>query len=302
MTASQMNKDHDRAVLEQRIANLEHDNAVLRQRITELESNEQRFVSFMNHLPGAAFINNNSQCVIYANDWYFRQFGWNPADVLNRPYRDILSAEMAAYFTQQDQEVLSDKAVHVYEDVVDMPDGTRSYLTTKFPILRPDGSMDIGGFTLDMTERKHAERAMQQIEQERQQFQQEIIDAQRAAIRELSTPLIPLTDTVVLMPLIGTIDSQRMQQVMETLLEGVAARQAGTAILDITGVTIVDTQVANALIQMAQAVRLLGTQVILTGINPVMAQTMVHLGIDLTSICIKSNLEQAIRTALQPSA
>ncbi len=291
--------EQNNETLHQRIAELEHNTAALHQHIADLENNEQRFISFMDHLPGAAFINSSTTCVTYANDWYFRQFGWNPADVLNRPYHDILPPKMAAYFAEQDQDVLVNNAVRVYEDVVDMPTGTRYYLTTKFPIPKPDGSADIGGFTLDITERKQAEQAMQQIEQERLQFQQELIEAQQAAIRELSTPLIPLTKTVVLMPLVGTLDSRRTQQVMETLLEGVAARQADTVILDITGVQIVDTQVANALIQATQAVRLLGAQIMLTGIGPVIAQTMVHLGIDLHSIHTQSNLEQAIRTVLR---
>jgi PAS domain S-box-containing protein len=143
----------------------------------------------------------------------------------------------------------------------------------------------------DMTEQ-------QRQEEERAILQQQIIEAQRAALRELSTPLIPLSHTVVLMPLIGSIDSGRAQLVMETLLEGIAAHQADTAILDITGVSVVDTQVANALIQAAQAVRLLGAQVVLTGIGPTMAQTLVHLGADLRSIVTRGSLQSAIVEAL----
>ncbi|MFP4440302.1 MAG: STAS domain-containing protein [Chloroflexaceae bacterium] len=100
------------------------------------------------------------------------------------------------------------------------------------------------------------------------------------------------------MPLIGTIDSQRAQQVMEALLEGVAQHQADLVILDITGVSVVDTQVAQAFIQAAQAVRLLGAQVMLTGIQSQIAQTLVHLGVDLSGIQTQGSLQAGIAAAL----
>ncbi len=150
------------------------------------------------------------------------------------------------------------------------------------------------GIVRDISERKQAE-------QERAALLQQVIDAQRAAIRELSTPLIPISDTTVIMPLIGTIDSARTIQIMETLLEGVARNRATIAILDITGVQIVDTQVASALIRAAQAVKLLGAQVIITGIRPDVAQTLVHLGIDLSGILTRGTLQSAIEYALTQS-
>lgn len=148
------------------------------------------------------------------------------------------------------------------------------------------------GFVQDLTERK-------QQEAERAALQQQIIDAQQNALRELSTPLIPISDDVVIMPLIGTIDSRRAQQVLEALLEGVAHYQADLVILDITGVQIVDTQVAQAFIHAAQAVRLLGAQVMLTGIQPQIAQTLIHLGVDLQGIITYGSLQAGIAAALQ---
>ncbi len=136
-------------------------------------------------------------------------------------------------------------------------------------------------------------------EQERLELQQQVIEAQRDALRELSTPLIPISDNVVIMPLIGTVDSQRAQQIMETLLEGIASYQAELAILDITGVQIVDTQVANSIIRTAQAARLLGASVVLTGIQPRIAQTLVTLGVDLSTIITHGTLQAGIAYALQ---
>lgn len=143
-----------------------------------------------------------------------------------------------------------------------------------------------------------AERTAKQATEEAQKVQQQLIHAQRDALRELSSPLIPISDDVVIMPLIGTIDSQRASQIMEALLEGIARYKAKLVILDITGVSTVDTQVAQALIQTAQAVRLLGAQVMLTGIQPQIAQTLVHLGVELPDIITRGTLQAGIGYAL----
>lgn len=135
-------------------------------------------------------------------------------------------------------------------------------------------------------------------EQERLALQEQVIVAQQAVLRELSTPLIPLSESVLVMPLIGSIDSSRAQQVLEALLEGVAQAQVRTAILDITGVRVVDTQVAGALIRAAQAVRLLGAQTIITGIRPEIAQTLVGLGLDMSGMTTCATLQRGVALAL----
>lgn len=145
----------------------------------------------------------------------------------------------------------------------------------------------------DVTERKQAEAALVNAK-----LQEEVIRAQEAALAELSTPLLTLGNGVLVMPLVGTIDSRRAAQVMERLLEGVSEANARAVILDITGIPIVDTQVANAFIRAAQAVKLLGAQVIITGIRPEVAQTLVSLHVDLSGIITRSTLESGIADAL----
>jgi rsbT co-antagonist protein RsbR len=173
------------------------------------------------------------------------------------------------------------------------PDGTEIPVqSTGFVTRDMQGNINaVMGLFRDITEQ-------QRSEQERAALQQQIIDAQRDALRELSTPLIPISDEVVIMPLIGAIDSNRAQMVMEALLEGIARHQASLVILDITGVSLVDTQVAQAFIQAAQAVRLLGAQVMLTGISPQIAQTLVTLGVDLGEIITHASLQAGIAAAL----
>jgi rsbT co-antagonist protein RsbR len=145
----------------------------------------------------------------------------------------------------------------------------------------------------DITERRMVQEALRlRAEHE------EVIQAQAASLQELSTPLLTITDGVVVMPLIGAIDSARAQQVMEALLSGVAEQHATTAILDITGVTVVDTQVADVLVRAAQATQLLGAQAIITGIRPEIAQTLIGLGVDLSGITTRSTLQSGILCAI----
>lgn len=139
------------------------------------------------------------------------------------------------------------------------------------------------------------------LQAERVRLQEEAIQAQAMIIAELSTPLIPITEQIVLMPLIGHIDSHRVERVLSTLLEGVVATKAAYAILDITGLPIVDTQVASTLLQAAQAVRLLGTGVIVTGIRPEVAQTLVGLGLSLDGIETRSTVQAGIALATERS-
>lgn len=137
-----------------------------------------------------------------------------------------------------------------------------------------------------------------QAEEARTQLQQQIIEAQELALQELSTPLIPLSKDTLVMPLIGTLDTRRMQDALEVLLEGVAHSKALAVILDITGVPVIDTHVAQSLVRSAQAVQLLGSQLVLTGIRPEVAQMLVSLGIELSGIVTRSSLQSGIEYAL----
>ncbi|EYF06097.1 PAS domain-containing protein [Chondromyces apiculatus] len=171
---------------------------------------------------------------------------------------------------------------------------------------RPDGSTFPGQLSSFAIQDEQGEiravgsilRDQRRSEQERAALREEVILAQERAIRELSSPLIPLAQGLVLMPLLGTIDASRANQIMETLLAGIAAQRAQIAILDVTGVKNVDTAVANALIRTAQAANLLGTEVVLTGIGPDVARILVELGANLGSVKTRGTLQSAIAYAL----
>ena len=126
-----------------------------------------------------------------------------------------------------------------------------------------------------------------------------IVSLQRVALQELSAPLIPVMENITIMPLIGTVDTERAKLIMENLLDGVIRHNSEVVLMDITGVPVVDTMVAHHIIQAAEAVRLVGSTCILVGIRPEIAQTIVTLGIDLTKFPTKSSLKKGFQTALE---
>ncbi|MFF2290959.1 RsbT co-antagonist protein RsbRA [Peribacillus butanolivorans] len=125
------------------------------------------------------------------------------------------------------------------------------------------------------------------------------VSLQKIALEELSAPLIPVLEGITVMPLIGTIDTERAKQIMENLLTGVVKHRSEVVLIDITGVPVVDTMVAHHIIQAAEAVRLVGAKCILCGIRPEIAQTIVNLGINLNEVITKNTLKKGIEVALE---
>ena len=132
-----------------------------------------------------------------------------------------------------------------------------------------------------------------------QQAREQLIARQQEELIELSTPVVQLWDGVLALPLIGTLDSERTQVVMESLLERLVATGSSIAVIDITGVPTVDTLVAQHLLKTVAAAQLMGADCIISGIRPQIAQTIVHLGIDLSSVATKASLADAFALALK---
>ncbi len=132
-----------------------------------------------------------------------------------------------------------------------------------------------------------------------QKSRNEVINRQQQEMLELSTPVVRLWEGVLALPLIGTLDSNRTSIVMESLLEKIVETGAAIAIIDITGVPTVDTLVAQHLLKTVAAARLMGADCIISGIRPQIAQTIIHLGIDLAQVTTKATLADAFAVALQ---
>jgi len=144
-------------------------------------------------------------------------------------------------------------------------------------------------------QRQEIEQALEQTLMAQQSQEKDL----RQVIQELATPIIPIYDGVLVLPLIGMIDTQRAQEITERLLTAIAEYVAEIVILDITGITFIDTSVANHLLLTAQAARLLGTQVLLVGVSTEVAQTMVQLGVTLENIITRATLQSGLEYALQ---
>ncbi len=144
----------------------------------------------------------------------------------------------------------------------------------------------------DITERKQAEA-------ERQRLQQQIIEAQQQSLKDLSTPIIPIMDRIIVLPLIGAIDSTRAGDLTRALLKGISNYRAKVVILDITGVPLVDTGIANHLDKTIQAARLKGARTIITGVSDGVAETLVDLGIDWQGVQTLRDLQTGLVAALE---
>lgn len=284
---------------------VQHELAMLRARVAQAEDEAQRLRDMIDSLGDVAWSHDPATgSVLYVSAAVEQIYGYP---------RDAFVADPLLWLTvvhPDDRPMAEAFLPHIH---------THGSAAIEYRILRPDGSIrwiqDRGtasrdstgtpirfdGLATDITARKQVEteREQQREQRERLQRQEQVIDAQRAALRELAAPLIPLTDAMLVMPLIGALDSTRAQTILETLLTGIGDYQAETVILDVTGISLIDTQIANALIRAANAARLLGAQVILTGIKPEVAQTLVGLGINLDAIMTHSTLQRGIEHALR---
>jgi PAS domain S-box-containing protein len=214
-------------------------------------------------------------------------------EIIGKRLDEIMPAATVVQVTRRFQDCIERDAAQTIEDSYQLPNSLMWTTSTFVPIRDVDGRIThILSTWKDITADK--QRALAE-----QQRQDELIDQQTATLAEMSTPLLTISDTTVVMPLVGAVDSRRVSQIMDTLLQGVSASRASIVILDITGVSVVDTQVADAFIRASQAVSLLGAQVVLTGIRPEVAQTLVQLGVDLRSIITRGTLQDGITYALR---
>jgi rsbT co-antagonist protein RsbR len=272
---------------------LQQENAALRERVARLEKTASRFESLCSILDGVVL-------VLDENGRYVEAFGTRilPPSVAD----NLVNGNVRDTFPKS----VADEIVATVRRTLDT--GERGTLEYAIPGQdaevwhRAELKLLDGRIVLWFAQDVSTERRLRSSERERIELQERMIEAQRAALRELSTPLVPLADGVIAMPLVGAIDSDRAQEVMEKLLDGIVKQRARAAILDITGVQMVDSRAADALLRVARAARLLGAQLILTGIGPDIAQALVHLEADMTGVVTRANLQSGIAYALRGAA
>jgi len=169
--------------------------------------------------------------------------------------------------------------------------GQTIWVMNRMQVIRDDAGNPIGlrGITLDITDIKRAG-----IERAEARVREEVLRAREESLLDISTPLMPIADDILVMTLVGALDQRRADRVLTTLLTGVTNTGASIVILDVTGVPSVDQQTADVLVHSAKAVGLLGAEVILTGIGPEVARTLVELGVQLGSIVTRGTLKDGI--------
>lgn len=189
-----------------------------------------------------------------------------------------------AGFPQRELEGAARVGRNEYEGWRIRRDGTKFWANVTITALRDDNGalLGFGKVTRDMTAQKEAEA---------------IIARQSQEILDVATPVVQIWDGVVAAPLIGALDRARTERFMERILNKIVETNSPVALVDITGVPAIDTQTAQHLVETVTAVRLLGAQVVLTGVRPALAQTLVHLGIDLSQILTRSSLSAGLRVA-----
>lgn len=196
-----------------------------------------------------------------------------------------------------------------WEGRVNLPHGPTKWIrAVSSPTRLADGGTRWEGMIVDITEEHLADLARRAGEVERAALverlreQNDTLLRQAQALRELATPIIPLASGVIGLPLIGDIDPTRAQQILEALLTGVTSHRARVAIIDVTGVRSLDSFGAEALIRAAQALRLLGSTAVLTGLRPAIAQTLVGLGVELHGLKTLGTFQEGVAFALGASA
>lgn len=270
-------------------AALQAENAALRQ-LNDL------LLAVLTHSPAVIFVKDTDGRLVLCNRTYETLIGVGPGELLGKTDAEIFGAATGEQIRINDHNVCERGVPQEIEELIPQSDGLHTYISLKFPVYGARGELrGLAGIATDITRQRRQEL-------EKAELQQQIIDIQRNALSELSTPVLPLGDGVIAMPLVGTIDPERAQRIMQALLTGIGAHRSHTAILDITGVRSVDAQVAGALLQAARAARLLGTRVLLTGIRPEVAQALVDLDADWSGIETLGTLQHGVALALARSA
>ncbi|WP_437486933.1 PAS domain-containing protein [Sorangium sp. So ce1014] len=264
-----------------------------RRREQRLHRSEALLATFCDHAPVLLYAKDRDGAFLLVSRSLEEIVGAAPGSMLGKTDKDFFPPEVAAIYSDVDELVRKNGAPFEAEDPVPHAEGERTFYTIKFPVWG-EGIREgaVAGVSVDITRVKAAER-------EREAARDELIAAQQDTIRELVTPLLPIAEGVLVMPLIGFFDSARASGIIETLLQGVERHSARIAIIDITGVKAVDVSVAEMLVQAARAAGLLGADVVLTGIQPAIARTLIELDIDLRGLITEGTLQGGIAYALK---
>jgi rsbT co-antagonist protein RsbR len=282
-------------VTAKRRAEEEAEAARLRERMTE-----ERFEGFIANVPGIVWEtwfapDASLQRVDYVSNAVEAMSGYT-AEEWTRPnfWLELIHPDDRARAEASSRAVFERRAVEVdYRWIT--KDGRIIWVATRMNLIRDEAGMPIGmrGLTMDVSDFKVAEQ-----ERADTRVREEVLRAKEESLLALSTPLVPIGDDLMAMPLVGELDSGRLKRIIEALLAGVAATRAKTVIVDVTGVPSLNAETADGLIRAARAVELLGAEVVLSGLRPDVARTHVELGVELGRIVTRGTLKSGIDYAM----
>lgn len=268
------------------------ENNTIKDRLAAAEAELAILRLVVNTLPDLIYAKDRDSRHIFVNKAKLDLYGVdNPDEILGKTDLDLHPEFGAVYLASEQAMIQSRESIINREEPIEYRSGEHGWiLTTKMLFFDETGEVQgFVGIGRDITDLKRAE--------ERQQQQQLVIAAQQQRLRQLSTPVIPIYERILMMPLIGEIDEERSRDMMRALLAGISRHRALVVIMDLTGVPLIDTGVAQALNRSIQAARLKGTTMILCGIADAVAETLVDLGIDLATLEITADLMEALKKA-----
>jgi rsbT co-antagonist protein RsbR len=260
----------------------------------DLLESKALLVSLIDNLPTAIALKDEAGRHQVINRIFEDWNGKSKEEILGKTDAECWPIELAQLRERGSGHVATSGIRQTREEHLKNEDGTvRECSVLEFPIYDRQGKLrGVCSVATDLTATRHAS-------QEREYLQQQLIETQQNALRELSTPLLPVAHGVLVMPLVGNIDPNRSAMIMDTLLHGIPQHGASVAILDITGVRDIDHSTAEAIVTVARAGKMLGAEVLLTGMRPNVARALVDIGANLEGIVSLGTLRGGIDYALR---
>ncbi|MCB2184669.1 MAG: PAS domain-containing protein [Desulfobulbaceae bacterium] len=267
--------------------------------LSEISADDTFLTAIINAIPSGIFVTDLDHNIMMINQGGAKMVGRTPGDCFDRKCYEIFSTPMCGTEDCVCHRTVTDNQTKDGQTFFRIGDKELPVEYSSRPLRNFEGKV-IGCVEhfIDISGRLEQERVILEQQEELLQKREEDIRHLQDEILELSTPVIEIWDGILALPLIGTMDSHRAKIAMEKLLEAIERTRAPFILIDITGVPMVDTEVANHIIHTVSAVRLMGSEAILTGVCPRIAQTIAQLGVDMGTIKVRGRMTDALHLAI----